>query len=349
VLVGASLPLTGALRRQGEQAHQGLRLWADWARAAGAGAPPRLVVLDDGGRRSLAEAHARRLLAAERVDALLGPYSSGLVLAVAPLAAAAGAVLWNHGGTSDAILRRGWRHVVTVPSPASDYLRGLPARIRRLEPRASRIAILHARAGTFAAEVARGAAAGAIEAGFAAVRVTAVESFGDAGAVLGPALDPAPDLLVSVGAFRDDVAVARRWAALPARPALAVVGAGLAAFGEALGDLAEGVWGPSQWEPLPGAAPALGPDTAWFLAAFEGAFGRRPEYPAAQAFATGVILDECRRRAGGLESAALLEAARGLDARTFFGGFRLDPGTGRQVSHAIRLVQWRDGRKQVVE
>jgi branched-chain amino acid transport system substrate-binding protein len=349
MLVGASLSLTGRFQRQGEQAHAGLRLWVDYAGNARAGRLPRLIVLDDESRASLARAHARRLLVEECVDVLVGPYSSGLVLAVAPIAAAADKALWNHGGTSDVIFQQGWRHVVTVGSPASDYLRGVPAWIRRRAPRANRVGILHARSGTFASQLARGAAEGARAAAFTDIRVAAFESpLRDADAIVREAAKPAPDLLLISGAFADDVAIARRRAALPTTTALALVGAGLAAFGDEMGALAEGILGPSQWEPTAGDTPLVGPDAGWFVDAFERAFQRTPEYPAAQAFALGLILEECRRRAGSLESAGLVDAARALETRTFYGGFRLDPLTGRQVGHEVRLVQWRGGRKCLV-
>jgi branched-chain amino acid transport system substrate-binding protein len=349
VLVGASLSLSGRFRRQGEQARDGLRLWVDLARDAPDGPAPRLIVLDDRSRASLAQEHARRLLAEERVDVLVGPYSSGLVLAVAPVAAAAGATLWNHGGTSDLIFQQGWRHLVSVASPASDYLWALPGWIRRRAPQASRVSILHAGSGTFAGQVARGAAEGARAAGFAEIRVAAFESpLRDAGAVVRAAVETEPDLLVGVGAFQDDLAIARARAALPATTVLALVGAGLAAFGTEVGGLAEGIVGPSQWEPEEGETPRAGPDSRRFVDAFARAFRRLPEYPAAQAFAVGVILGECRRRAGGLASAALLDAAWALETTTFYGGFRLDPSTGRQVGHRIRLVQWENGRKRVI-
>ena len=350
MLVGAALSLGGRFRRQGEQARDGLRLWVDYARDTRNGPAPRLIVLDDRSQASVAQAQVRRLLVEERVDVLVGPYSSGLVLAVAPLAGAAGKVLWNHGGTSDAICQGGGRHLVSVASPASDYLRELPAWIRRRAPRASRAGILYAASGTFAAQVARGVAEGARAAGFTEVRVMAFESpLRDARVVLREAAEPEPDLLVGVGAFEDDLALARARAALPAGTALALVGAGLAAFGDELGGLAEGIVGPSQWEPTAGEAPLTGPDSTWFAGAFEGAFHRTAEYPAAQAFATGLIFGECRRRcAGSLEDTALLGAARALETTTFYGGFRLDPSTGRQVGHRIRLVQWRAGRKRVV-
>ena len=183
------------------------------------------------------------------------------------------------------------------------------------------------------------------------VRVVPFESpLLDASALCRGAARWDPDLVVSVGTFEDDLAVARERATLPERTVLALVAAGLAAFGDELGALAEGIIGPSQWEPAAGDTPLLGPDSDSFIGAFEEAFRRPPEYPAAQAFAIGLILMECRRRCGGsLDDAALLDAARALETTTFYGGFRLDPWTGRQVGHGIRLVRWQDGRKRLVD
>jgi branched-chain amino acid transport system substrate-binding protein len=351
MLVGTSLSLSGRFRRQGEQARDGLQLWAEYARDAGERPTPRLLILDDESRASVARAHARRLLAEHEVDVLVGPYSSGLVRAVTPIADAAGKVLWNHGGTSDAILQAGARRVVSVASPASDYLRALPAWGRRRVPVVNRVTILHAASGTFAREVARGAAEGARAAGCVDVRVVPFASpLLDARTLCLAAATWDPDLVVGVGTFEDDLAIARARTALPERTLLALVAAGLAAFGDELGALAEGIIGPSQWEPAAGDTPLLGPDSDSFMGAFEEAFHRLPEYPAAQAFAIGLILMEARRRCGGsLDDAGLLGAARALETTTFYGGFRLDPWTGRQVGHRIRLVRWQDGRKRVID
>ena len=351
MLVGTSLSLSGRFRRQGEQARDGLMLWVEYARRAGHQPAPRLIVLDDESRASVAQAHAQRLLVDHRVDVLVGPYSSGLVRAVAPIADGAGKTLWNHGGSSDAILQAGPRRVVSIASPAGDYLRSLPAWGRRRVPMVNRVTILHAASGTFAREVARGAAEGARAAGCVDVRVMAFESpLLDASALCREAARRDPDLVVSVGTFEDDLAVARERTSLPERIVLALVAAGLAAFGDELGTLADGIVGPSQWEPAPDDTPLLGPESDSFSGAFEEVFHRPPEYPAAQAFALGLILMECRRRCGGsLDDAALLGAARALETTTFYGGFRLDPRTGGQVGHRIRLVRWQDGRKRVVD
>lgn len=75
------------------------------------------------------------------------------------------------------------------------------------------------------------------------------------------------------------------------------------------------------------------------------AFGRGPEYPAAQAFAMGVIAAKCVRLAGSLRDDTLREMASSLDVTTCLGRFRIDPQTGWQIGHRPVLVEWGGGRK----
>jgi ABC-type branched-subunit amino acid transport system substrate-binding protein len=170
----------------------------------------------------------------------------------------------------------------------------------------------------------------------------------DPKALLAPARADNPDLLVVAGRFEDDVAVIRERWMLEAVGIVACVAAGTDAFHRELGVLAEGVIGPSQWEPHLSERPSTGPPSAWFISEFRRVFRRDPGYVAAQAYAMGLIVGECIRRADGLEDQALLAAARGLDTTTLYGRFRLDPVTLRQVGHETLLVEWRDGRKHVI-
>ena len=348
VLVGVSLSLSGGFRLQGEQALNGLRLWVEHMTRLG-GLRVRLLSLDDRSRAGLAEENVLRLLTRDHVDLLIGPYSSGLTLAVAPLAAARGKVLWNHGGASDVIFQHGWRHLVSVPSPASDYFRALPLWVKQGDCEASRISILYANTGRFASQVAHGVADGARAAGFEQIRLFPFDSpIRDVRVLFREALAAGPDVLVGVGSFQDDVAIVRRRDLASRVKTLAVVGAGLEAFHTELGDLAEAVIGPSQWEPARHDDPLIGPSSEWFCSEFFRTFHQRPGYPAAQAFAVGVVIMECLRRAGSLEDEPLLRAAHALETTTLYGPFRLEPLTSRQIGHRVLLVQWRDGRKVVI-
>src|SRR2546425_13255286 len=173
VVAGVSVSLSGSLRRQGQEAYDGIRLWVEHVVRAGgltfgrnrANRPLRLVALDDASSVSRARGNAARLLTEERVDLLLGPYGSGSTLAVVPLAAAHGKILWNHGGASDAVTEAGSAYVVSVLSPASDYLRDLPRFVWHCTG-ARRVTVLYASRGTFASSIRRGVEAGARAARF---------------------------------------------------------------------------------------------------------------------------------------------------------------------------------------
>src|SRR3990172_13412903 len=144
-------------------------------------------------------------------------------MAAAPIAEGHGKILWNHGGASDAIYEQGWRHFVSLPSPASDYLRALPLLVRETDPEISRIGILHAKAGSFAAHVARGAADGAKAAGFGHIQVNPFDSpITDPAAVIREGLVGEPELLIGGGSFQDDIAILRQRGRLSNVKALSV-------------------------------------------------------------------------------------------------------------------------------
>jgi hypothetical protein len=100
------------------------------------------------------------------------------------------------------------------------------------------------------------------------------------------------------------------------------------AFSRAMGELAEGVIAPSQWEPGVDFSDVHGPDSAWFTGTSSRALPARPNTPTWEA-SPWVVFAECVRRAGTLEDDPLRQAAAGLDFNTFHGNFRLDPVTGR--------------------
>jgi branched-chain amino acid transport system substrate-binding protein len=357
VLAGVSVSITGEFRRQGQDALNAIRLWAEHVERAGGIAvgdggprqPVRLILLDDGSRTERAKDNILRLLRDDRVDLVLGPYSSKLTLAAAAITEASGKILWNHGGSSDVIWSTGSRRVISVPSPASDYLRELPGLAKLRDPRVRRISMLYASRGSFAAHVAKGAAQGAKAVGFDTIELVPFEPpLGDARAILEQALEARPDVLISVGSFEDDLSIVRHRRLLEGVSTLAVVAAGLDGFHREVGELAEGVIGPSQWEAAVAEAPETGPDSRWFCSEFEQSFGQSPGYPAAQAYAAGVIIEECVKRARSLDDDTLLQVARGFRTTTLYGPFRLDPLSLRQTGHRVHLVEWRQGRKELV-
>ena len=204
--------------------------------------------------------------------------------------------------------------------------------------------LLHSRSG-FGREVAGGAMRAADDIGLA---VTAIPfDPGDGDGAARSVQGQHADVLLVAGGFDDELAIAarllhRRWRAA------AFVAAGV---DEVLAPVAErltGVYGPCQW--LPDAAPESedGPNSRWFTTAYLQAAGSPPPYPAAAAFAAGVLWQRCTRDAGNTEPEAVQAAAERLTTTTLFGAFRLDPVTGLQEGHRVGVVQWRGGRRQII-
>ncbi|HEV7861372.1 MAG TPA: ABC transporter substrate-binding protein [Acidimicrobiia bacterium] len=336
-------PLTGPLAGYGRAGATALQLWAEGAAAL----PAPLTAVD----LAVHDAHpdpgaAIRRATAERPDVVFGPYGSSPALAAV---AATDRLVWNHGGATSALCRPAHANVVNVPAPASTYLSGALQAIRSADPD-GRTALLLAGTTGFAADVAAGALATAATCGFAVTEhrfepgraAEAAVRYADAG----PSGQPAGVLLV-VGGFEDEIAVAEVLLGRAWRAAV-FVAAGVEEILAPVGAAREGLLGPAQWLASAAPRPDLGPDATWFVDAYRRAAGSEPPYPAAQAFAAGLVCARCLVDAGGPGDEAMLAAAERLDVTTLYGRFRLDTGTGLQAGHEVLTVQWQDGRRRVV-
>ena len=258
-------------------------------------------------------------------------------------------ILWNYGGTSDEIFSHGPRYLIGISSPASDYLRALPHWLAKQYPKLCRICVVYLSQGSFGWQVARGVMESAQETGQLVELVPVDTPLKDSGAALSILLDITPEAVVVAGSFQDELAIMRtrpRWPTTVR--AVAAVAAGIAAFASQLGQLADGVFGPSQWEPGVNFPRIVGPPSDWFMNGFQIRFGPTPDYVAAGSFATGLIVTECIRRAASLDSDQLRSTASDLDCHTFYGGFRIDAQSGKQVGHRILLIRWQNGKKVVL-
>jgi branched-chain amino acid transport system substrate-binding protein len=356
--VGAVLSLSGRFANQGEQARRGLVLWAEAVGTAG-GLPVQdpggsssveLLVYDDESRSGPAASGTERLIVEDRVDLLVGPYSSVLTLAAAPVAERHHKVLWNHGGSTDAVAQRGFRFVVSLLSPASRYFVAVLEMMLTLQPAARRIALLYGAGGTFPRSVIGGAEAWARERGFEVV-FNAPYAAGPAGAAsqVAELASHRPDVILGAGTTEADLEFARQLKAQGVRARLiGLVAAPIRLFEQALGLDADGFVGPSQWEPTVRLRPEIGPTSAEFVARFRRRFGTEPDYPAAQAYAAGLVAQRCVELAGTLQDEPLRAAADRLTLTTFYGDFRLHPETGRQIGHRLVVIQWQGRSKPIV-
>ena len=356
--VGIPVSLSGQFQVQGRQALVGLQAWADDVNRSGgivlgsraAAAQVAVIHHDDTSEPEQAKQIAERLITQDRVGLLFGPYSSVLSRAVAQVAEAHQRLIWNQGGASDDIYQQGYRWVVGILTPASQYLTGLLPLVREADPTATTIGLLRVYPGTFPRMVTTEVQRQANLLGFEVVYNQQYSpSIGDFSNILGDIREIGPQVLVVVGRISNDLKFARQLVQRPlSLRAAAVVAAPIQQFQEALGDNVEGFIGPSQWEATATYPHDYGPSAQEVLASLSKRHQGQVDYPMAQAYAAGLVAQRCVEQAGTFEDQVLRETAGKLDFSTFYGRFRIDPVTGRQVGRSSLIVQWQGGRKLIL-
>jgi len=362
ITIGLSLSLTGEYAPMGGQAERAIQLFVADANASsalrvnGERCEFALDCRDDSSDPVRCADIYRALCSDRRADIIFGPYSNRLARVAAPIAEQAGRLFVNHGGAGDELYENGYRLIVGILSPASDYLRGFVRLLTQLKLWRKRVAIVASKT-AFARAVASGfeRAADEREARRRGVRIRvkwngAFDS-DSTPARLFPALKRnRVNALASAGSYDHDVAVMRAVAESRLNiPVLGCVAAGVRRFAADLGELADGIVGPSQWEDSLELEPALGPTPAEFARRMRAAGADdSPDYPAAQIYAAGLLTAAALASASRSDDATLRAAFSDLHTTTMFGDFAIDRVSGRQVGHQMLLVQWHRGRKVII-
>ncbi len=97
-----------------------------------------------------------------------------------------------------------------------------------------------------------------------------------------------------------------------------------------------------------GYRPDIGPTPTAFATRFRARHGVEPDYPAAQAYAAGLVAQRCIEATGTLQNEPLRDAANQLVLTTLYGHFKLDAMTSVQIGHQLVVVQWQAGQKRIV-
>ena len=321
--VGACLSLSGRYARFGVQAARALQAWAALDGDA------ELVIEDDRSDPGMLQALLPEVVTG--CDVLLGPYSTQLARVAGKMAAGAGWLVWNHGGSGDDVQAAFPGCTVSLLTPASRYAERF---IRDVVDGTGLELWIGQGKGSFGRQVADGAQKIAEQAGICTRRVGNGDSW---------PCPSGPWALVSAGTFEDDVQAVNRGRRQPDPPQLIFsVAAGVRKFAGEVDD-PEGIYGVGQWFPGSTTRAELGPPEDAFLAACATVTDQPVDYPGVQAAAAAVVAAHCARQARSTARGQLWGQAAALDTATLFGRFRIDPVTGAQVKHETVLVRWSSG------
>jgi len=343
VRIGVSLGLTGRYAAVAAVQEKGFRLWARQQNAAGGllGRPVELLVRDDASTPDTAVASYKTFISEDRVDFLFAPYSSELTQAVAGLAGEHGFPLITSGAATETLWDSSPPLLLALLAPATRYAQGFLELL--LQNDITRLALLTF-PGIFPEEVTRGTTSWAARLGLNVVLRRQLTGLPELAPALEEARAAGAEALLLYGYPREAEAGRRTLQAVGWRPRamFATVGPSLDSYGENLGELAEGDFSASNWEPdLPY------PGTAKFSRDFQREYRQPPSYHAASAFAAGQLLALAVTKIGSMERRRVAEALASLDTTTILGRFAVDQ-RGMQLRHFPVIIQWQDGRRVVV-
>lgn len=357
IVIGFTVSLSGRYAEEGTMGYYGILAMVDWinniyggVHIGGKKIPIEIKYYDDQSSKDLVVSLYERLITADKVHFLLGPYSSPLVFAAAPVAEKHKMVLVNWGGASDLINQQGYKYVVTIWTQASGYQASVVEMLAKIGPTVKKIAILYAE-DEFNRMVAKGAKEVAEKLGLTVVYYKGFPpGITDFGPML-PGLKAAePDAIIAGTHYANGLLLAKQLAEarIDAKLISLTVAPCIPEFYRALGTLAEGVICPSQWEPGVKYKPDFGPTPQEFHIAYLAKRGAPPSYHGASAAAALLLLVKAIEIAQSLDQDAVREAFNKMELTTFFGEFKIDPQTGYQLGHKMVLGQWQGGIFKVV-
>ncbi len=344
IRLGASLSLTGTYAKLGNYQHEGYKLCLKQVNDKGGllGRKVELVVYDDQSTPATGVRLYEKLITEDKVDAVIGPYSSPITEAVANVTEKYQKVMVTPLAATTSIFKKGRKYIFMVISPAEVYLEGL---IDQAAKRGLKTVAIVNEDTLFSKAAASGAAELARKKGMQVVFQEAYPKGNtDFSGLLTKLRAANPDVVAAATYFDDAVALTRQMRELNVNPRMfgVTVGGDLPEFYDLLKQNAEYIYGATQWEPtLPY------PGNQEFFEAYRKEFGREPVYHSAAGYAGCLIWTEAVKKAGSLDSDRVREQLLKLETRTAFGDYKVDQD-GFQVAHKMVTFQWQDGKKVTV-
>lgn len=344
IRVGVTVSLSGSYAAQGKEQLEGIEMWANDLNARGAllGRPVKIVYYDDKSDPDTSAALYERLISEDKVDLLLGPYSSGLTLAASTVAEQHEFPMVATGASLRGIWSRGYRNIFQVDAPTDTYTDLVINSARKAG--LTKIALLYE--GTdFPRGVAEGVRNQAAKQG---MEIVYDEEYApgttDFAAIVEGIRLATPDLVIGGTYLNDAIAIVRqaKKSNLSPKAFVFTVGPALPEFGEQLGPDADGVMGVVAWMA-----------TAHMPMAFDFAFRYREKYGlnasvyAAYGYGAGQVLEAGVRLAGSLDKDAIRQQLHEMKFRSILGAYRVDDA-GRQLDKKTYVMQWQQGHRRLV-
>lgn len=345
VTFGASLSLTGKYSRNGEYTKRGYEMWVDLVNEQGGldiGGEKyevELMYYDDESSTERASKLVSRLITEDKVDFLLGPYSSTLGMPTSAQADKYKVPMVLTGSASDKIYEQGFKYVVGSLTPATHYEASL---VRMVAAKgAETMCVLHEDT-LFPTSVAEGGAEVAEDEG---IEILSTKKYTRGAETLKPIISTFkelnPDVVLMGCHLKDSLLFTKeaREADFNAEAFIFSVGPNMPDYRNSLPVASQYMFSATQWhraEPWEG--PVFG-SAMDFAEMYKDEYGDWPDYHVAEAAAAGVMYQLVLEDVGTLDREEVNDALHNFKGETFFGPMEIDPETGKDLGHPMAGIQ----------
>lgn len=314
----------------------------------------QIIYYDDESTPARGAQLIERLINQDKVSFILGPYSSGLTKAIAPVTEKYKVPMVEGNGASRALFNQGYRYLFAVLSTSEQYLQSavdlVAERALALGKDPARVRI----AGVFendpfSQDVRTGVLDDAKRHGMQMIIDDKLPpEINDMSTSLTKVRALKPDLLVVSGHAKGAALAIRQVADMKIDvPMLALTHCDSAQVIEKFGKEAEYALCASQWDR------SLSYRDDWFGTAeeyatrFEATYDYAPPYQAAESSATVLTFVDAFQRAGSIDKEKVRDALAATDRQTFYGNIDFDE-SGKNIAKPMVLYQVQDGEYKVV-
>jgi branched-chain amino acid transport system substrate-binding protein len=351
VTIGISLPLTGDFSQPGGEARKGYEIWRDEINAKGGllGRKVELKITDDASSQDTVVTDYTRLITQDKVDLVLGTFSSLLNFPASAVAEKNGYLYVEPAGGSPKMFTRGFKRLFFAqqataehqPDVFVNYIKSLPADQR------PKTAAYPTQDDPFTTPVISSMQKQLEALGVKTVYTTTYPADATNFQTIASAIAAAkPDLVAQGAVFEDGVGLVRSMQQLNFSPKFLFqtsAPSNGAQYSDGIGAKnTEGVFYTVSWSEK-----AKTPDNDTFVADYKKKNSNNiPAEDAADAFATAQVLQAAAKAVGSLDQGKMAEWLHSHTVQTILGPLKWDE-TGAPTSEFL-LAQWQKGTPEIV-
>ncbi|HDM77567.1 MAG TPA: amino acid ABC transporter substrate-binding protein [Deltaproteobacteria bacterium] len=287
----------------------------------------KIIYYDDKSDPTESSRLVEKLITQDKVNFLLGPYSSGITIPDSLVAMRYKIPMIEGGGASGKIFSRGNKYIFGTLPPASQYFKSTLEMLKTFKPVPKTIAILYAD-DKFDVSVGQGTKKLAEKMGFKVVLFEKyAEGATDFNSILTKIKSLNAEVVLLAGHTEESLNFTQQAKELNVCPKMIsmTVGPSEADFRKSLGKDAEYIYGVASWSTQMNFKGYLFKDTQEFVKLFKEKFNYDPDYHNASGIACVAVFKDAIERAGTLDPEKVRDAIAATSLDTIYGHVEFSP------------------------